>query len=229
MKRLGVLVVAAMAVACGGGSSTTGGGVAGVSAPIPAAETAKTPETTPPPAVPAPPAEKEVTVGSGTALSLDLATALTTETAKVEDPVKATVRKAVVVGGDTVIPVGAELTGVVTGVARPGRVKGLAKLSYRFDKMRVNGETYTIKTSPIGHTGEASKKADATKIGIGAGAGAVLGGILGGGGGAAKGAAIGGGAGTGVVLATRGKDLTLAPGANVATKLTAPVTVKVKA
>jgi hypothetical protein len=222
MKRLGVLVIAAATVACGGASSTTGGGVDGASAPVPAAETAKAPE-------PPPPVAKEVTVAPGTALALDLATGLTTETAKVEDPVKATVRKAVVVGGETIIPVGAELSGVVTGVERPGRVKGLARLSYRFDRIRLNGETYTIKTSAIGHEGEASKKADATKIGVGAGAGAVLGGILGGGGGAAKGAAIGGAAGTGVVLATRGKELTLAPGANVATKLTAPLTLKVKA
>jgi hypothetical protein len=224
MKRLGVLVVAAMAFACGG-SSTTESGSAGGAAPEPAAEAAKAPEPPPPP----PPAEREVTVASGTALALDLATALTTETAKVEDAVKATVRKAVVVGGDTVIPVGTELSGVVTGVERPGRVKGRAKLSYRFDTMRLNGATYTIKTSPIGHEGEASKKADATKIGMGAGAGAVLGGIIGGGSGAAKGAAIGGGAGTGAVLATRGKELTLAPGANVATKLTAPLTVTIKA
>lgn len=225
MKRLGVLVVAALTVACSGGNSPTGDGPAGGSAPVPAADTAKAPEPPPPP----PPVEKEVTVASGTTLALDLSTALSTETAKVEDPVKATVRKAVVVGGETVIPVGTELSGVVTGVERPGRVKGLAKLSYRFDKMRLNGETYTIKASAIGHQGEASKKSDATKIGIGAGAGAVLGGILGGGGGAAKGAAIGGAAGTGAVLATRGKELTLAPGANVATKLTAPLTLRVKA
>jgi hypothetical protein len=55
----------------------------------------------------------------------------------------------------------------------------------------------------------------------------VLGAVLGGGGGAAKGAAIGGAAGTGVVLATRGKEVRLGPGANVTTKLEAPLTVRV--
>jgi hypothetical protein len=218
MKWLSVLMIAGLTAACGGGTTSTSSTTPADTAP--AAEAAKAPE---------PPPEKEVTVPSGTALQLDLASALATDTSKVEDPVKATVRKAVVVNGATVIPVGTELQGAVTGVERPGRVKGKARISYRFDKLRVAGETYTIRTSAVGHEGEASKKADATKIGIGAGAGAVIGGILGGGGGAAKGAAIGGGAGTGAVLATRGKELKLGPGVNVTTKLTAPLTVRVKA
>jgi len=73
----------------------------------------------------------------------------------------------------------------------------------------------------------ATKGEDATKIGIGAGAGAVVGGLLGGKSGAAKGAAVGGGAGTGVVLATKGQEMRLAPGADVTTTLTAPLTVRV--
>ena len=46
--------------------------------------------------------------------------------------------------------------------------------------------------------------------------------------GAAKGAAIGGGAGTGVVLATKGKEIRLAPGADVTSQLSAPLTVRVR-
>ncbi|MGH9350356.1 MAG: hypothetical protein ACRD26_24160 [Vicinamibacterales bacterium] len=56
-----------------------------------------------------------------------------------------------------------------------------------------------------------------------------MGAILGGGSGAAKGAAIGGAGGTGLVLATRGNEVRLGPGADVTTKLTAPLTVRVKA
>jgi len=55
-----------------------------------------------------------------------------------------------------------------------------------------------------------------------------VGGILGGGDGAAKGAAIGGAGGTGVVLATKGKEVRLGPGAAITTRLTAPLTVRVK-
>ena len=66
------------------------------------------------------------------------------------------------------------------------------------------------------------------KIGIGAGAGAAIGAILGGGDGAAKGAAIGGAGGTGAVLATRGDEVRRGPGADVTTRLTAPLTVRIK-
>ena len=75
--------------------------------------------------------------------------------------------------------------------------------------------------------GEESKKDDAVKIGGGAAAGAVIGGILGGGKGAATGAALGGGAGTGVVLATRGKEVGLASGASVTATLADAVTVQI--
>jgi hypothetical protein len=56
----------------------------------------------------------------------------------------------------------------------------------------------------------------------------VIGGLLGGGDGTAKGAAIGGGAGTGVVLATKGKEMRLGPGADVTSRLTAPLTMRVR-
>jgi hypothetical protein len=133
-----------------------------------------------------------------------------------------------VVGGQTVLPSGAEVAGVVTDVKQSGRVKGRARVAYRFNSVRTNGERYDITTSPIAQEAGASKGDDAKKIGIGAGAGAALGAIFGGGSGAAKGAAIGGAGGTGVVLATKGKDVHIGAGADVTTKLTAPLTVRVK-
>ena len=66
------------------------------------------------------------------------------------------------------------------------------------------------------------------RVRVGAGAGAAIGAILGGGSGAAKGAVIGGAAGTGAVLATKGEEVRLGPGANVTTRLTAPLAVRVK-
>jgi hypothetical protein len=115
----------------------------------------------------------------------------------------------------------------VTDVQRSGRVKGRAHVAYRFNSLRTAGERYDIRTSPLSHTAAATKGEDAKKIGIGAGAGAALGAILGGGSGAAKGAAIGGAGGTCVVLATRGKEVHVGPGAQVTTKLLAPLTVRV--
>ena len=100
-------------------------------------------------------------------------------------------------------------------------------IAFRFTSLRTGDTNYDIEAASLSRLAPATKGEDATKIGIGAGAGAVIGGILGGTDGAAKGAAIGGGAGTGVVLATKGQEVRLGPGANVTTRLTAPVTVRV--
>jgi hypothetical protein len=72
------------------------------------------------------------------------------------------------------------------------------------------------------------KKDDATKIGIGAAAGAVIGGITGGGKGAAVGAAVGGGAGTAVVLMTPGKEVSLPSGTPVSIRVQEGFAVRVK-
>jgi hypothetical protein len=178
-------------------------------------------------ATPAARVVREVTIPAGTALRLDLATGVASDSSKVEDTVRATLRQAVAVNGETALPAGTELVGIVTDVDDSGRVKGRAHIAYRFNSLRHAGERYDITTSPISHQAEATKSEDATKIAIGAGAGAALGAILGGGDGAAKGAAIGGAGGTGVVLATKGKEVRLGPGANVTTTLTAPLKVRI--
>lgn len=180
-------------------------------------------------AAPAPVARvREITLPAGTPLALELTSAVSSETAQVETPVSARVRQAVVVNGVTAIPAGATVNGEVIDVDRPGRVQGRARLGLRFTSVVVDGERQSIRTNPVMFEGEASKGEDAAKIGAGAGIGAVVGGILGGGDGAAKGAAIGGAAGTGAVLATRGKDVELAPGADVNATLASATTIEVR-
>jgi hypothetical protein len=228
MKWACVLAVASLSVACGGTSADTS---ASPDAEAPEAVTAAAPAARPgassrPPAAAA--VRREVTVPTGTALNLDLTTPVASATSQVEDTVRATLRESVSVDGRTVLPAGAELVGTVTDVERSGRVKGRARVAYSFTRLRHGAESYDIRTAPVIHEAEATKSEDATKIGIGAGAGAVIGGILGGGDGAAKGAAIGGAAGTGTVLATRGKEVEIAAGANVTTSLAAPVTIRAK-
>ena len=176
----------------------------------------------------APPARvvREITVPIGTSLPLELMTALSSETAQVETPVQARLRRAVAIDGHTAIPAGTVLSGTVTDIARAGRVQGRSRLSFRFDSAVVNGVRENLRTDPITIEGEATKKEDATKIGVGAGIGAAIGAIAGGGGGAAKGAAIGGAAGTGAVLATRGKEVELAAGADVTATTANAITVE---
>jgi hypothetical protein len=182
-------------------------------------------------AAPAPsrPRFREVTAPANTSLSLELLTPLSSETAQVEEPVRARLRQSLMADGDTVLPAGVVLSGNVIDVARAGRVQGRSRLVFRFTDVELNGAREELRTNPVTFEGEASKGEDAAKIGGGAVGGAIIGGILGGGSGAAKGAAIGGAAGTGVVLATRGKDVTLAAGADIATTLATPFFVQVPA
>jgi hypothetical protein len=181
-------------------------------------------------AAPALPEYREVQVPAGTSLSIELGSAVGSATSQVEDPVRGTLRRAITVDGVEVIPAGAAVAGVVTEAERSARVKGRARVAFRFSRVELPGdaEALEIATAPVRREAAATKKDDAMKIGAGATAGAVIGAIAGGGDGAAKGAAIGGGAGTGVVLATRGKEVTVPAGTAVSTKLLEPVVVRVR-
>jgi hypothetical protein len=221
MKQLAVIVlVAGFGAACGGGSSTTSDTPPGAEGAAAVAESAA--KAAPVPVV------REFTVPDGTSLRLDLVTPLDSDSSRVEDTVRATLREAVTVEGTTVLPVGTELTGTVTEAEGSGRVKGRARLGFRFTTLRTGAERHEIQTAPISLEAEATKGDDAKKIGIGAGIGAAVGAIAGGASGAAKGAAIGAGGGTGVVLATKGKEVRLGAGANVTARLTAPLRVQLR-
>jgi hypothetical protein len=174
------------------------------------------------------PTYREVTLPAGTVLPVDLQTAVGSDTSRVEQPVQGRLRRAVSAAGVEVLPAGTGVSGHVTAVERPGKVKGRGLIALRFTQLDTPGEGSTkISTATISRLAPTTKQKDTVEILAPAAAGAVIGRIAGGKGAARKGAVIGGGAGAGYVLATRGKDVRLAPGADLAVRLTAPVTVKV--
>jgi hypothetical protein len=121
---------------------------------------------------------------------------------------------------------GANVTGVVVSSDPGGKVKGVASIAIALKSIQLaDGRTLAISTRS--HTAEAhhTKKKDAKKIGIGAAAGALIGGIAGGGKGAAIGAGVGGGAGTAVVLSTRGDPATVPGETELSFSLRSSVTV----
>ena len=211
-----LMVGAALGIGCGGHGSSS----ESASAAAPAPAEGGTGSAAKPAAAAAVPTYREITLPAGTTLALDLKTAVGSDTSQVEDAVRATLRRAVAMKGTQVLPAGTEVVGAVTQAERSGRVKGRARVAFRFTSLNYDGERYDIRTESIARVAEATKGEDAKKVAIGA--------LLGGGSGAAKGAAIGGAGGTGVVLATRGKEVRLGAGADVNTKLTAPLTVRVK-
>ena len=175
------------------------------------------------------PEYREVTLPAGTVLPVELTTRVGSEISSVEDAVRGTLRRPVVVGGVQAFPAGTAVIGHVTAAERSARVKGRARIAFRFTTIDPPGdaERLTMRSDTVSRLAPATKKQDAAKIGGGAAGGALIGAIIGGGDGAAKGAAIGGAAGTGVVLSTRGKEVTLPAGTPVSVRLAAPLTVRV--
>ena len=208
-----------------GAASLTGG--APVAAQKPAAPAASGLGTAATPAVPPKPQFKEVTIPASTALSVTLDTAVASDTSRVEDSVRGKLAKPIVIDGLTAIPAGAALNGSVTEAVRSGKVKGRASVAFRFNSITAGDEKHDISTARIARRAASTKGDDAKKVGIGAGAGAVIGALAGGGKGAAIGGAIGAGAGTGVVVATRGDEVEIPVGATVSTTLQQPLSVRV--
>jgi hypothetical protein len=181
------------------------------------------------PAAPAP-VWREVTIPAGTSLPVVLDTGVGSETSRVEEPVTAHLSRSITVDGATVLAEGSRVSGVVTAATRAAKVKGRAHVAVRFDSVTPHGDDqrYDIQTATVGRTAAGTKKEDAMKIGGPAAGGAIIGSIAGGKKGAAIGTAIGGGAGTGVVLATRGKEVSLPKGAELTLKLAEPVTIRIR-
>jgi hypothetical protein len=153
-----------------------------------------------------------------------LATPLASDTSAVEDVVRGTVTTQIVIAGVTAIPAGAEIVGTVREVRRSGRVKGLASIAFRFERLTVRDESLSIRTAPVTRQAEANRSDDVKKGAIGGAAGAIVGGIIGGGKGAAIGAGVGG---AGAVVATRGDEVRLEAGTTVRTTLREPLKVVV--
>jgi hypothetical protein len=172
----------------------------------------------------------EVTIPAGTVLPIVLDTSVGSDTSRVEQSVAAHLSRPITFHGETVLAAGSRISGVVTDAQPSGRVKGRAHVAVRFDSLSPHGEDvrYEIRAASIGRTAAGTKKKDALEIGAPAAGGALIGALVGGKKGALVGTAVGGGAGTGVVLATKGKEVRLAKGSALTLKLAAPVTVKVR-
>lgn len=173
---------------------------------------------------------REVTIPAGTVLPLRLEDSVSSVTSRVEDPVRASVRRPIVVDGVTAVPEGSTVLGSVVDAKRSGKVRGRAHVAVRFHTLTIpaSDEKYDIRTGMVGRRAPATKKKDALTIGIPAAGGALVGGLIGGKKGALIGGAAGGGAGTAVVLTTRGKEVRLRPGTAVSVRLLEPVTVRVR-
>lgn len=148
-------------------------------------------------------------IPSGSELDVRLVTALTSDTAKVEDAVEATTMVDLYRGDELIVPSGSRITGYVSSVNRASRTDRKGSLTIAFTRLAVNGRTRDVRAHVTQALESEGLKGEVDRIGAGAGVGAILGGIFGGVKGAIAGVLIGGG---GVIAATEGKDVHLPEG-----------------
>jgi hypothetical protein len=188
-------------------------------------------ETTPAPAQPG-----VYTIDSGTKVPLSLINSVSTKHTEKGDRVYLETAFPVLAKGRIVIPVGSWVMGTVTGVKKPGRVKGRGELYIRFDNLTLpNGVTrdFRARMGGMDATGageldraegkvisEGNKAGDTKVVAETSAAGASVGAIAGNAAGhglTGMGAGVAAGAAGGLiyVLASRGPDATVAKGATI--------------
>jgi hypothetical protein len=174
----------------------------------------------------APAARPVKVVPVGTTLTVRLGEALGSKISSPGQSFTATLAAPVAVGGETVIPAGAEARGTVTDAKPLGRFKGGAVLQIKLNSIKVNGVEHSIDTSAITRSAKGKGKRTAVLTGGGAGVGALIGGLAGGGKGAAIGALAGAGAGGAGSAFTGNKDVVLPAESAVSFKLEVPLELK---
>src|SRR5688572_16978538 len=156
-------------------------------------------------------AESRTVILSGTLLKVTLADTVDSNTSSAGDLFWANLSESVISDGATLLQKGTQVRGRVVDAEGAGRVKGRSSISLTLTEIVQGDRTIPITTNTYAATSDSQQGRDAGVIAGGAGVGAVIGAIAGGKKGAAIGAATGGGAGTGVVLATKGKEIHYGP------------------
>lgn len=176
------------------------------------------------------------TLWAGTELRFRLSETLTTSRNHVGDRFSAVINHAVMLNGLTLIPAGSLVEGRIMQVKRPGRFRGVGRMRITPDRISLpSGESYDVSAELVGVymaegvrvgedegilKGPNSRRRDAMGAAVGGAVGAGVGVLTG-----AVGTGLLGGAVVGWVsrLATRGQDLVLPAGTELAFELTRPV------
>ena len=145
---------------------------------------------------------------------------LSSETAEVEQRFQATTVADLYRGDEVLIPAGSTVRGIVSSVNKATRTDRKGSMTVAFDRVTINGRAYPLRATVTQAIESEGIMGEKEKIGIGAGAGAIIGAILGGAKGALAGILIGGG---GTIAATEGKDVELAAGTVLRVRLDSPL------
>ena len=176
------------------------------------------------------PTPAPLNIPAGTELRIRLGSAVSTKTGRVGDKFKATVVSPSTYESATV-------EGHIASLNKSGKISGTTEVGLSFDSVtfpdgrsaRIDGELVKVyesesvkKVDEEGRIETASRTRDTqVRGGIGAAAGAILGGIVGGGKGALIGVLVGGAAGVGTVYVDGNKDLILDAGTEMVIRIAA--------
>jgi type IV secretory pathway VirB10-like protein len=175
------------------------------------------------------PVYEDVVVTVDSVLGLRLESTVNSETARIEDPVTASVTRDVRAGSVVAIPTGTRVLGSVTQLERGGKMKTRARLEVRFHTLvMADGSRVSIHSEAIFREGEDPRQGAAGKVGAATAGGAILGAILGGGKGAAIGGAIGAAGGTAAAMNADRRPAVLLAGTPITVRLLQPVTITVE-
>jgi hypothetical protein len=152
--------------------------------------------TAPPPPPPPPKSSgAPLQLPAGTIVNVRIIDAINVDVSKPGETYRASIDDPVMMGGNVVIPRGADVTLQAAAVKQAGRLKGSDEISLKINSITAHGKRIDVVTEPVTQKGGSEGKKTARRtIGV-AGLGAAIGGIAGGGSGAAIGAAAGAGAG----------------------------------
>jgi hypothetical protein len=158
----------------------------------------------------------------GTEFDVRLTNTLSSKTAQVEDRFEATTMVDLRDERNRIlVPAGSIMRGIVSSVNKATRMDRKGSLTVAFDRVTISGRSYPLRATVTQALESEGIMGEKEKIGIGAGAGAIIGAILGGAKGALAGILIGGG---GTVMATEGKDVELPAGTVLRTRLDSALT-----
>jgi hypothetical protein len=174
------------------------------------------------------PTTRTYTIPSGQRVSIRMIDSIDTGKNTEGQTFRASLDAPLTSGGRVVVPAGAPVTVLLAASKGAGRIKGQSSLELRATALGVNGESVPINTAAYSQQGSARGKQSAIRTGIGAAAGALIGGLAGGGKGAAIGSVAGGGAGAGFQLATHGQQVKIPSETQLAFVLESPLTVTVR-
>src|SRR5215469_1232532 len=145
------------------------------------------------------------TLAPGAKLKVRITERLSSDTTKSGDTFHGTLAEPLVVNGKTMFEKGTDVTGQVIQANTSGRLSSPGQLQLVLTSISGGWfRSYPLTVQPLVISGESHTKSNVAKIGGGAAAGAIIGGVAAGGKGAAIGAGVGAGGGT-VAAAATGK------------------------